>query len=336
MKRILYIGNKLEKHGAAPTSVDTLPKLLQSEDICFKAISSFQNKSFRAIHIFLNVLKNYRNKDLVLIDTYSTKNFWYAVICARLCSILSIPYIFILHGGNLPERLDSSSTKILNLFKGARANVVPSDYLRDRLSKFQFENIVFIPNSIDLKHYKFKERDTLKPMLLWVRAFDKVYNPMMAIEVLEIISAEYPNAELCMVGPEKDGSLKEVKKVALEKGLNCLFKGKLTKTEWLKLSQEYDIFLNTTLVDNTPVSVIEAMALGLPVVSTNVGGIPYLISNEENGLLVESGDSEGMVKAIKNLLLNPELSQNLSNKGRLKAEKFNWPEVKDLWLELLG
>ena len=336
MKRILYLGNKLEKHGATPTSVDILPKLLQSEDICFKAISSFQNKFLRAIHMFLNVLKNYRSKDLVLIDTYSTQNFWYAVICGKLCSILSIPYIFILHGGNLPERFDSASTKILNLFKGARANVVPSDYLRDRLSKFQFENIVFIPNSIDLKLYKFKERDTLKPRLLWVRAFDKVYNPMMAIEVLEILSVKYPNAEVCMVGPDKDGSLNEVKEVAREKDLNCQFKGKLSKDEWIKLSEEYDIFINTTLIDNTPVSVIEAMALGLPIVSTNVGGIPYLISNEENGLLVEPRDSEAMAKDIIRLIENPELAESLSNQGRLKAEKFNWPEVKQLWLQLLG
>ena len=83
-------------------------------------------------------------------------------------------------------------------------------------------------------------------------------------------------------------------------------------------------------------SVIEAMALGLPVVSTNVGGIPYLISNEENGLLVEPGDAEAMANAIIRLIENPELAENLSNKGRLKAEKFNWPEVKELWLELLG
>ena len=179
MKRILYLGNKLERHGATPTSVDILPKLLNSQDIYFKSISSFQNKFLRAIHMFVNVLKNYRNKDLVLIDTYSTQNFWYAVISGKLCSILSIPYIFILHGGNLPERFDSSSKYILKIFKGAQANVVPSDYLMERLSKFEFENIVFIPNSIDLKFYKFKERDNLKPRLLWVRAFDKVYNPMM-------------------------------------------------------------------------------------------------------------------------------------------------------------
>ncbi|MGA8853272.1 MAG: glycosyltransferase family 4 protein, partial [Christiangramia sp.] len=88
--------------------------------------------------------------------------------------------------------------------------------------------------------------------------------------------------------------------------------------------------------DNTPVSVIEAMALGLPVVSTNVGGIPYLISNEENGLLVKPRDAEAMAKGILRLMENPELAENLSKKGRLKAEKFNWLEVKQLWLELLG
>ena len=137
-----------------------------------------------------------------------------------------------------------------------------------------------------------------------------------------------------MVGPDKDGSLNEVKKMAREKNLNCHFKGKLSKEEWIKLSEGYDIFINTTLIDNTPVSVIEAMALGLPVVSTNVGGIPYLISNEENGLLVKPRDAEAMAKGILRLMENPEFAENLSKKGRLKAEKFNWPEVKQLWLRI--
>lgn len=335
MKRILYLGNKLEKHGLSPTSVDTLPPLLEAEGFRLKAVSSVKSKPFRLLHMLVSVLTS-RKRDLVLIDTYSTSNFWYAVSCGKLCHLLSIPYIFILHGGDLKTRLKNSSEKILRIFRNARANVVPSIFLKDKLAEFQFGNMVVIPNSVDISLYDFRKRDAIEPKLLWVRAFDKVYNPEIALDVLELLVKDYPNAQLCMVGPEKDGSLKKVQRISEEKGLNIEFKGKLAKTEWIKLSQDYDIFINTTLIDNTPVSVIEAMALGLPVVSTNVGGVPYLITNEENGLLVEPGDSEEMLNAIKRLLQNPELAKSLSNTGRLEAEKFDWAEVKQLWLELLG
>lgn len=335
MTGILYIGNKLEKHGAAPTSVDTLPSLLQPEGFKFKTVSSIKIKSLRLIHMLWSVFKNIRYRELVLIDTYSTSNFWYAVLCGQVCWVFSVPYIFILHGGNLKNRFEKSSSRVLSIFRDAKVCVVPSLFLKDQLQNFSF-NLKQIPNSINLPFYKFSQRRVLRPKFLWVRAFAKVYNPEMAILVLEKILKNYPHAELCMVGPEKDGSLREVQELVRKKNLNVTFKGKLDKKEWTELSENYDIFLNTTSVDNTPVSLLEAMALGIPIVSTNVGGIPYLIVDHLNGLLVEAGDVEAMAEAIENLLRNPELSEKLSINGRSFVEKHDWKQVKQFWLELLG
>jgi len=335
LKKILYIGNKLEKHDYSPTSIDTLTPLLKAEGYSVNSVSSFRNKALRLIHMLGSVLLK-RNTDLVLIDTYSTSNFWYAVLSAKACELFNTPYIFILHGGNLEDRFARSSSKILNIFRNAKANVVPSHFLKDKLKRFQLSNMVFIPNSIELSAYDFKKRSSVRPKLLWVRAFDKVYHPEMLVEVMEKLSLVYPEIEACMVGPDKDGSLHKLKDISEEKGLNIQFKGKLSKAEWIKVSEDYDIFINTTLVDNTPVSVIEAMALGLPVVSTDVGGIPYLITHKENGLLVKPRDVKAMTLAINKLLENPELAESLSTGGRKQAEKFNWTQVKELWLELLG
>ncbi|NNF74921.1 MAG: glycosyltransferase family 4 protein, partial [Flavobacteriaceae bacterium] len=94
-------------------------------------------------------------------------------------------------------------------------------------------------------------------------------------------------------------------------------------------------FINTTNFDNTPVSVIEAMALGLPVVSTNVGGIPYLISDRHDGLLVEKDDLEGMLKAVIYLYNNPATADEIGRRARNKVEQFDWQRVKNRWLEIL-
>ena len=175
-----------------------------------------------------------------------------------------------------------------------------------------------------------------QPKLLWVRAFAEIYDPMAALETLELLLENHENAELCMVGPEKDSSFKKCKTYAREKNLPVTFTGFLEKKEWLQLSENFDIFLNTTTIDNTPVSVIEAMALGLPVVSTNVGGIPYLIDDQAQGLLVPSRAPAAMAEAVKELITHPEKARKLAFSAREKVEEFDWNLVKKKWAKILS
>lgn len=335
MKKILYIGNKLEKHGAAPTSVDILPELLAEEGLQFKAVSHYKNKPLRLLHMLSSIFRKHKELDLVLIDTYSTSNFWYAVACGSCCKILKKPYIFILHGGNLAERFRESSGWIHKVFQSAYFNIVPSKFLMEQLEQFRLDNLLYIPNAISLSHYRFKERKAVGSRILWVRAFDKIYRPKLAIEVISAIREHYPGAELCMVGPEKDGSLKELKAYVKEHQLPVKFCGKLGKDEWAKLSEDYDIFLNTASVDNLPVSVLEAMALGLPVVSARVGGIPYLIEQDVTGKLAE-GKVADFTEKIRELIEDQEEAKAISNRARAEVEKYDWAKLKQLWIVILG
>ncbi len=283
MKQLLYIGNQLSSRGGTPTSIDVLAPLLVEEGFEVKTASVNPGKLQRLKEMLLLVMRNRKTADYVLIDTYSTQNFWYAVFVASLCRRLGLRYIPILHGGDLPGRLQRSAAVSKKLFAGAFTNVAPSTYLLSRFKQSGFTNLQYIPNSIRLEDYPFKRRPQLKPRLLWVRSFAEVYNPLLALQVLEILLLKYPDAELCMLGPEKDETLKICRRMAEEKELPVRFFGRMSKQHWIQLSAEYDIFLNTTNVDNTPVSVIEAMALGLPVVSTGVGGMPFLLKDKETG-----------------------------------------------------
>lgn len=335
-KKLLYIGNKLSKHGYTPTSIETLGTFFSNEGFQVDFASSKKNKALRFLDMLWKTFQHRNKADYVIIDTYSTINFWYAFAVSQLCRILKLKYIPVLRGGDLPERLKKSPKLCALIFNNAYKNVAPSKYLMHYFELAKIQNLIYIPNTIELKNYPFKLRENIAPKLLWVRSFAKIYNPKMAVDVFHAIKKEYPEATLCMVGPEKDGSLEETKNYAKQLGLEVQFTGRLSKEEWIGLSENYDIFLNTTHFDNTPVSVMEAMALGLPIITTNVGGIPFLLEDTVTGILVNDKDQEKMIESVKSVLNNSHYAKSLSQNARLLASTFDWQEVKSIWNKILS
>ncbi|MBN1183248.1 MAG: glycosyltransferase family 4 protein [Bacteroidales bacterium] len=336
MKTILYIGNDLTKKTKYYSAMELLYKSLRSEGYDITVRSNKINRFLRLLDMLQSVIKNRSLTDYILIDTFSTRNFYYALVVSQVARLFKIKYIPILHGGNLPYRLDNNINMSKAIFNNSYKNVAPSNYLK---YKFEEKGFIteFIPNILDIKLYAFRQRKILHPNILYVRAFHNIYNPTMAVEVLYEVKKEYPNATLCMIGPAKDESLDKTKQLVEKLGLqkDVIFTGVLWKEDWLKMSEEYDIFINTTNIDNTPVSVMEAMALGLPVVSTNPGGIPYLINDKVDGLLVPKNDIKAMSSAIIYLLRNTKQANNIATHARKKVESFTWEKVKYLWSDLL-
>ena len=333
--KIVYIGNNLQSKN--PTTQALLSRLLVEQGFDVQVYSNKENKFLRLIAMCLGIIKNRKSTDYILIDTYSTLNFYFALITSQLARLFTIKYIPILHGGNLCSRLKNSKFYSNLIFSNSYINVSPSKYLLNEFENNGYKTM-FIPNAIETSNYKFIQRKNFDYKLLWVRAFDKIYNPIMAVKVLiELINKGY-KAKLCMVGPDKDGTKNEVVKLAEKKNVLPFLEitGRLSKAEWIHKAKEFDIFLNTTTVDNAPVSVIEAMALGLPVVSTNVGGMPYLIENNVNGLLVESNNENGMANAIFELIENPIKTQIITKNARKLVEEFDVENVKEKWLNLLS
>lgn len=334
MTSIIYIGNRLSKKGKTQTSIETLGRSLENEGFKVISASSRSNKLMRLMDMVLTVIRNASTTDFVLIDTYSTWNFYYAYIISRLCNIMGLKYIPILRGGDLPSRLEKSKGMSDAIFVNAFKNIGPSEYLHSVFGS-RYKNVITIPNSIDLNDYPYHKKTFDIPKLLWVRSFSQIYNPEMALQVVKKLKDLGLQYQLCMVGPEVDGSLQKTKTMAKDLNIDVKFTGKLEKEEWRDLSEDYNIFINTTNFDNTPVSVIEAMALGLPVISTNVGGLPYLIDDGVDGFLVDPNDVDRMVETIVSILDKGEMAIAMAQKARVKAEGFDWNNVKLKWLNLL-
>lgn len=332
---IVYIGNILSGHGKSKSFIELLSSKLNS-DYQIAVASTEKNKIFRFVEMIFTVFKNRKRTTVVLLDTYSTSAFWYSFFVSLECKLFSIPYVPILHGGDLPGRYKTSPGVVRFLLKNAVTVVSPSVYLLNYFKSEGFE-VTYIPNFIEIDQYPFKVRPDLKLRILWVRAFHDIYNPTLAIEVLKKLSKETEEASLCMVGAFKDNSINSVRELiaryALE--LKVEITGILKKEDWVKMAKDFDIFINTTNVDNMPISIIEAMALGLPIVSTNVGGIPYLVTDCKTGLLVEAANPDAMAAAIVRLIGEKNLADSLIKEARTMVENFDWNKIKHAWYEIL-
>lgn len=333
-RKIIYVDNFLTGHGHTPTTGTTLVRLFKEEGYTVIPTSNKQNKVLRLADMLFTIATNNRNS-VVLIATYSTSAFHFAWVCSTTCRFFRIPYIPCLHGGNLPDRIKQSPEKAARVFSNSFMNVAVSGYLQKSMSDNGWPSVV-IANNINIDAYPYRHRTSCSPRLLWVRSFHNIYNPLLAIRILHKLLQTYPSASLTMVGPDKDGSFERCNALAKELDVEnqVTFTGLLSRDEWVKLAADRDIFINTTNFDNLPVSVVEAMALGLITISTSVGGLPYLVKNNQNGLLVPPDDEAAFIEAIQRVLNDKELCGKLSIAARRKAEEFDWNNIKASWKRL--
>ncbi|HTL46799.1 MAG TPA: glycosyltransferase family 4 protein [Verrucomicrobiae bacterium] len=302
--------------------------------------STVTAKPARLLDMIHSIWKWKREYRLAVVSLFSGQAFvWAEASCAAL-GLAQKKFIVHLHGGNLPAFAARHPKRVSRLLRKASCVVAPSAYLQRALETHAGpRGIRVIPNGFAASEYAFKPRARFQPELCWVRAFHRIYNPVLAVRVLAGLSKRYPQARLRMLGPDKkDGSLEETREAAKTLGVE----GRVEILQavdhaeipgWLSKS---DIFLNTASIDNMPLSVIEAMACGLCVVSTDAGGMRFLVEDGAEGLLAPVGDAERMQDAVVRALENPGLAAKLTGNARKKIESFDWSRVMDSWEKLLS
>ncbi len=335
---ILYIGNILSSKGMNPPPIELIrDEICKSSNIKMIIASDKKNRIFRFLHMNYVYWGNYNRASLMFIDVYSTKAFYFAFYFAFISKFFSLKYIPIIHGGNIDIRIKKSKWMTKFVFKNAETNISPSKYVYNIFKNNTFE-VKYIPNCINFSNYKFKKRQKIRPRIIWLRSFHEIYNPKMAINVLKIIRIFYDDAKLTMIGPDKDGSLNRCKELSKKYNLvqNIKFLGYLNKIEWIKIAKDHDIFINTAKIDNMPVSVIEMMALGLPIVSTDVGGIPFILKHGKNSLLVKNNDAQNMASQIKYLITKPSFAFEISMRAFEDSKSFSTDLVLPEWSKIIN
>ena len=180
---ILLIGNFLSSHCFNPTAIEDLATAL-SNRYEIKISSDKKNPFFRLLDMAMSVVNNRKRCQLIIVDVFSTYALTFSCLVIFLAKLFNIPYIPVLRGGYLSERYRKYPPIFIFLFSNASKIICPSKYLKRCFDDKNY-TIKVIPNYIDLKMYSFKIRKQIKPQILWVRSIHNIYNPLMAVHVLD-------------------------------------------------------------------------------------------------------------------------------------------------------
>lgn len=252
-----------------------------------------------------------------------------AILIARL---YGKPVLLNYHSGEAEDHLRRWPRTALPIISLAARVVVPSDYLVSVFAKFGFQ-AERVANTVDVARFRFRERSLLKPVLLSNRNLERHYNVECTLRAFELIQQRVPGARLIVAGDGRERRTLRERAAALAPG-KVDFLGAVAPENMPALYDRADIFVNASDVDNQPLSIIEAFASGLPVVTTDAGGIPDMVTDEQTGLMVGRGDYAALADRVIRLLDDTNLATGISRRAREECGRYSWGAVSGRWLGL--
>lgn len=347
--RVLIVAPSLDILGGQAVQAKRLIERLREEsslDVSFlpinppfpKALKKVQGiKYIRSIRTTLlywvTLLARVRKYDVIHIYSASYLSFVLSPTPALLVAKLyGKKTVLNYHSGQAEDHLKRWKRTAIPTIRQADITVVQSEYLVDVFARFGITTHAIF-NHIEIDRFHFRERRPLRPLFLSNRNFEPIYNVGCVLRAFALVQQRFNEARLIVVG---DGSQRaELEKLAIDLNLHHVeFTGLIAPEKMAGFYDAADIFLNGSEVDNMPLSLLEAFAAGLPVVTTDAGGIPYMVANGETGFVVSKGDHEAMAERAIRLLADNELALKMVNRAREECSRYSWAAVRNKWLNV--
>jgi len=345
--RVLIVAASLDILGGQAVQAERLIRHLQSEPslrVSFLpinprlpgALSKLQSIKYvrtvtTSILYCLNLLREVRKYDVIHVFSASYLSFLIAPTPAILVSKLYGKKIVLNYQSGEAwdhlRRWRRSTMPILNLVDSV---VVPSEYLVRVFSMFGIEAYAIF-NIIDLNKFEFRPHTSLRPVFLSNRNLEAHYGVDCILRAFAYIQKVIPDAVLSVVG---DGSQRQaLENLSHELQLNYItFTGRVDHAEIYGRYSASDIYLNASRIDNQPLSILEAFACGLPVVTTDAGGIPDMVTDGETGFVVPVDDYKALADRALELLARQNTAIQMVQQARAECAKYTWAVVGEQWL----
>jgi len=258
----------------------------------------------------------------------------FATPAVWIAALRDKPVIINYHGGEARTFFQRSYRWVKPSLKKSCLIVVPSGFLQKVFAEYGHAARI-IPNIIDLEKFYStkKQKKSDQVHIVVTRNLEAIYDVATAIRAFALIHKEHPGAKLSIAGEGHEKQALEALVEQLRISEAVTFTGRLANEQIAELYRTADIMINPSLADNMPISVLEALASEVAIVSTNVGGVPYLIEHEKTALLVEPGAHEAMAKAIFQLLDDDEKVQQMAKSGLEQVKKYSWKSVCERWTQ---
>jgi glycosyltransferase involved in cell wall biosynthesis len=291
-------------------------------------VRTFFNQLF-----YLPSLGRLRSSDVAHVFSASYWSFLLAPVPALIAArMFGKRAVLHYHSGEAEDHLARWGVLVHPWLRMADEIVVPSRYLQEVFARHGYRTRV-VKNVVDTSRFAYRERTALKPRLLSVRNLEPHYRVDTVIEAFALIKARYPDATLAVAGYGSEEQ--HLKDLAAELGLEDVrFLGRVEPEQVPAIYADADIFLNAAVIDNQPVSVLEAFAAGLPVVSTGTGDIAAMLRHGEAGVLVPPEDPPAIAQAVAELLEQPQRAVGIARRARAEVEFYTWPRISPEWAEV--
>ncbi len=246
-----------------------------------------------------------------------------------------IPSVVNYRGGDAEAFLDRSGALVLQTLQCASALAVPSGFLQQIFGRWGLRSTV-VPNIIDMERFRpgSPGQGPGHPHLVVARNLEPIYDIGTALRAFAAIRTDWPGAKLTVAGWGSERRALHSLAAGLGIAEAVDFCGRLDRDQMAELYRSASVVMNPSRVDNMPNSVLEAMASGAPVVSTNAGGVPFIIRDGVTGLLVSAGDHAAMAAAVLRVLRDPQCARRLRDAALDEVQQYTWPRVRQRWAEL--
>jgi glycosyltransferase involved in cell wall biosynthesis len=278
------------------------------------------------------LLREVRRADVVHVFSASYFSFFLAPLPAVLIAKLyGKPVVMNYRSGQAPDHLKRSAVARATL-RSVAANAVPSTFLRDVFDAFGIASEI-VPNIVDVERFHFRARGPLRPRVLSTRNFEPLYNVACTLRAFRLVQDRCPDATLTLVGAGSDDAT--LRRLVDDLHLrDVTFAGRVPPDEIWRYYADADLYLQTPDIDNMPSSVLEAFASGCPVVSTEAGGVPAILTDGLHGLLVPCGDARAAADAMLRLIDDPAFARRIADAAFATCARYRWSAVRAEWTAL--
>jgi glycosyltransferase involved in cell wall biosynthesis len=245
---------------------------------------------------------------------------------------LKYPYVIYGRGSDIYTNYRFKNTILKLVIKNANAVVVLTKDMKKEVSKIHSREIFVIPNGISINNYGENQSDDIyhsnnEKIILYVGTLRSIKGINYLIEAMKIISQNCLNTKLLLVGDGEERKSLENLVDELDLNQHITFVGRVSNEDVPKYMAASDVFVLPSLSEGFPNVILEAMASGLPIVTTKIRGLPEIVKDGINGFLVEPENPGEIAENVIYLLKNTEIAHTISENNKKDVEQYAWENV---------